>query len=82
MPEAAAASKEAQILEAAEAVFTEAGYGRARMQQIADRAGVSKASLHYYFRSKDALYRRILGRVTAELMKQLDTALAGTASLE
>lgn len=82
MPEVATTSKETQILAAAEAVFTEVGYGRARMQQIADRAGVSKASLHYYFRSKDALYRRILGRVTAELIDQLDAALSATEALE
>lgn len=82
MPDGAAPSRETQILEAAEAVFTEAGYGRARMQQIADRAGVSKASLHYYFRSKDALYRHILSRVTAELIEQLDAALSATEALE
>jgi len=77
-----AASKEAQILEAAEAVFTERGYGRARMQHIADRAGVSKASVHYYFRSKDALYRRVLSAVTGELVAQVDAALSASSSLE
>ncbi len=74
--------REEQILEAAEAVFTERGYGGARMQLIADRAGVSKASLHYYFRSKDALYRRVLARATAELVGQVDAALSTSASFE
>jgi len=45
-------STEELILEAAQAVFLEKGLAGARMQEIADRAGINKALLHYYFRSK------------------------------
>lgn len=44
------------ILEAAKKIFIEYGFDGARMQQIADEAGINKALLHYYFRSKDNLF--------------------------
>lgn len=48
------------ILTAAEKVFAEAGYGGATMQLIADVAGLPKANLHYYFPTKEELYRRVV----------------------
>lgn len=51
---------EATILSAAEKVFAEAGFGGATMQLIADMAGLPKANLHYYFPTKEALYRRVV----------------------
>lgn len=47
---------EERIIAAAKAVFFEKGMAGARMQDIADRAGINKALLHYYFRSKDKLF--------------------------
>lgn len=54
---------EAAILKAAETVFAEAGFGGATMQLIADMAGLPKANLHYYFETKEALYRRVVERI-------------------
>lgn len=51
---------ERAILSAAEKVFAEAGFGGATMQLIADMAGLPKANLHYYFPTKEALYRRVV----------------------
>ena len=48
------------ILEAAEAVFLEKGFDQARTVSIAQRAGVTHAMLHYYFRTKEQLFDRIL----------------------
>ncbi|TMV53766.1 TetR family transcriptional regulator, partial [Thioclava sp. BHET1] len=48
------------ILSAAEKVFAEAGFGGATMQLIADMAGLPKANLHYYFATKEELYRRVV----------------------
>lgn len=48
------------ILEAAEKVFAEAGFGGATMQLIADMAGLPKANLHYYFATKEDLYRKVV----------------------
>ena len=54
---------ERAILEAAEKVFAEAGFGGATMQLIADMAGLPKANLHYYFATKEDLYRRVVSRI-------------------
>ena len=51
---------EALILQAAEKVFAEAGFGGATMQLIADLSGLPKANLHYYFATKEDLYRRVV----------------------
>ncbi len=50
---------EEKILQAAEEIFLKQGYDGSRMQAIADLAGINKAMLHYYFRSKDQLFERI-----------------------
>lgn len=49
-------NKEAEILEAAKKVFIEKGMAGARMQEIADEAGINKSLLHYYYRNKDKLF--------------------------
>jgi TetR/AcrR family transcriptional regulator len=54
---------ERAILEAAEKVFAEAGFGGATMQLIADLAGLPKANLHYYFATKEDLYRRVVRQI-------------------
>lgn len=56
---------EDKIIDAATDVFIQKGMDGARMQEIADRAGINKALLHYYFRSKeklfDAIFTKLLG---------------------
>ena len=51
---------ETRILQAAEKEFFEKGYIGARTASIAEAAGVTHAMLHYYFRTKDKLFERIL----------------------
>lgn len=51
---------EKAILDAARKVFITKGFHGARMQEIADEAGINKALLHYYFRSKEKLFQQIL----------------------
>ncbi len=50
---------EQKILQAATKVFIRDGYDGARMQEIADEAGMNKALIHYYFKSKEKLFERI-----------------------
>lgn len=64
---------EQKILDAAKKIFEASGYNGSRMQQIADEAGISKASLHYYFRSKENLFERIFHETMEEFMKVLST---------
>ncbi|MCP5087752.1 MAG: TetR family transcriptional regulator [Rhodobacteraceae bacterium] len=54
---------ERAILAAAEKVFAEAGYGGATMQLIADVAGLPKANVHYYFQTKEELYRQVVSNI-------------------
>lgn len=54
---------EEKILDAAKSVFIVKGMEGARMQEIADEAGINKALLHYYFRSKEKLFEAIFANV-------------------
>ena len=63
---------ERMILMAAEKVFAEAGFGGATMQLIADVAGLPKANLHYYFPTKEALYRRVVQDIFQVWLKAAD----------
>jgi len=65
---------EQKILSAARQEFIKNGLRGARMQEIADRAGINKALLHYYFRDKNSLYR-------AAVKSVIDTVLNGIAPI-
>lgn len=65
---------EQKILQAATEIFLEKGHDGARMQVIADKAGINKALLHYYFRSKDKLFRTVF-------KKELQSMLASIFNL-
>lgn len=58
--EPTAQSTEERILAAAEHEFLQKGYAGARTIAIAEAAGVTHAMLHYYFRTKDKLFERIV----------------------
>jgi TetR/AcrR family transcriptional regulator len=68
---------ETRILDAAHAVFLRAGTAGARMQEIADEAGVNKALLHYYFRNKERLAGAVFERVARGLFTRVgDVAIS------
>jgi len=67
---------EAEILQAAEQVFARAGYGGATMAAIAERAGLPKANLHYYFGGKQAIYRAVLRNILALWLAGTDAITA------
>ena len=66
---------ETRILEAAHRVFVRRGVAAARTQEIADEAGVNKALLHYYFRTKkklsDAVFLQAAGRLFPQMLRAL-----------
>ncbi|WP_205512700.1 TetR/AcrR family transcriptional regulator [Longitalea arenae] len=68
-------STEERILAAAKQVFMEKGLDGARMQDIADKAGINKALLHYYFRSKDKLFERIFIEEAQKFMPKVTTIM-------
>jgi AcrR family transcriptional regulator len=73
---------ENQILDAAEAVFQSKGMDGARMQEIADKAGINKAMLHYYYRSKQQLFEAVFKKAFSLLAPQLDRIINDDSSIE
>jgi len=68
-------STEQKILDAAKHVFVTKGMSGARMQDIADAAGINKALLHYYFRSKEKLFETIFSEALEKLFPKLASIL-------
>jgi AcrR family transcriptional regulator len=66
------ATTEEKIMEAARKVFVRQGMAGARMQEIADEAGINKAMLHYYFRSKEMLFEMIFRQSAQKLFPKLN----------
>ena len=60
IPEVTTITTEEKILAAAEKEFLQKGYAAARTTAIAEAAGVTHAMLHYYFRTKDNLFDKII----------------------
>lgn len=74
---------EAKILEAAKDVFMVKGMDGARMQEIADKAGINKALLHYYFRTKNLLFAKIFGFAFSKLISKIkDIDILNKSSFE
>jgi len=71
---------EKAILNTARKHFIQNGYAGARMQDIADDAGINKAMLHYYYRSKEKLYQEILGETLDQVVPIFAGALAHTGT--
>lgn len=75
-------STEQKIFEAAHEVFTQKGMDGAKMQEIADRAGINKALLHYYYRSKEKLYETVAKAVLGKAVPVIRQLFEGNQPLE
>ena len=73
---------EEQILKAAQKIFQSKGMDGARMQEIADKANINKAMLHYYYRSKRLLFEAVFKKAFSLLAPQLNAILNDDSSLE
>jgi len=73
---------EQKILAAATDVFLEKGHDGARMQEIADKAGINKALLHYYFRSKQKLFRTVFKKEAQTMLASIFGVLSPTDKFE
>ena len=73
---------EGQILTAAKNVFQRKGMDGSRMQEIANEAGINKAMLHYYYRSKQLLFEAVFKSAFSLLAPQLNTILNDDSSIE
>lgn len=65
-------STEEKILESAKDIFMKYGLYGARMQDIADTAGINKALLHYYFRNKEKLFDKVFENALSKFFSVMD----------
>lgn len=65
-------STETKILDAANSIFLMFGYHGTTLQQIATKAGVNTAAIHYYFRSKENIYALVLKNNLSLLLEELN----------
>ena len=72
---------EAKIVAAAKNVFLSKGMDGARMQDISDEAGINKALLHYYFRSKEKLFETIFQEIAKEFLSKIATIIESERQL-
>ena len=75
------ANTEQIVRDAARKVFTQKGFDGARMQDIADEAGIHKSLLHYYFRSKDKLFEAIFKDALGTLLPPVVSILVSDLPL-
>lgn len=78
---AAPVDRRAMILNEARLLFLERGYAAISMQQIADAAGINKATLYHHFRDKDDLFLAMLAREMADTRHRIEAAVALGGSL-
>ena len=74
-------STEQKILAAAKEIFVEKGMDGARMQDIADRAGINKALLHYYFRNKEKLFETVFVEAAVGFLPKVSIIMTTDAPL-
>jgi|WetSurMetagenome_2_1015567.scaffolds.fasta_scaffold46717_2 TetR/AcrR family transcriptional regulator len=75
-------SSEEKILEAAKEVFHKRGFDGARMQDIADAAGINKALVHYYFRNKENLFLAVFKDAFSKLTSRISIIFTSDKPME
>jgi AcrR family transcriptional regulator len=70
------AARPAEIVEAALEVFAQSGFAAAKLDDIARRAGVSKAALYLYFETKEELFRAVAHTVVAPNLEAIEALIA------
>ena len=81
-PDNKADSTEKKIFEAAHELFVKKGLDGAKMQEIADKAGINKALLHYYYRSKEKLYEMVARAVISRAVPMILEIINSDEALE
>src|SRR5881296_2622022 len=59
-----------EIVAAALDVFVERGFARARLEEVARRAGVTKGTIYLYFKSKEALFKAVVRETIVQVIAQ------------
>jgi TetR/AcrR family transcriptional regulator len=72
---------EEKIFETAKIVFQKKGFAGARMQEIADEAGINKAMLHYCFKNKQSLFEAVFMKAFSQLAPQVNLIFSSNESI-
>jgi AcrR family transcriptional regulator len=73
---------EEKIFESATEVFIKKGMDGARMQEIADHAGINRSLLHYYYRSKDRLFNAVFEMIAKKMLRKFAPVFDEKLSIE
>src|SRR5215217_70452 len=76
------AVREAQMVAAAERLFSERGYHGVSMDEIAAASGITKPMLYEYFGSKEGLFLACMERARGQLFEAIGSAVRGTSGAE
>ncbi|HSN47415.1 MAG TPA: TetR/AcrR family transcriptional regulator [Flavobacterium sp.] len=72
---------EEKIFNAARIIFQKKGFAGARMQEIADEAGINKAMLHYCFKNKELLFQAVFMNAFSQLAPQINEIFSSQDSI-
>ena len=75
-------ARPAQIIEAALEVFGEVGLARARLDDIAKRAGISKGTIYVYFPDKEALFKEVVRKTVISTIERAERNLTAETATE
>jgi AcrR family transcriptional regulator len=73
---------EETIFDSATEIFLDKGLDGARMQDIANHAGINKALLHYYYRTKEHLFNAVFEKIAGKMFEKFAPVFDGHLSLE
>lgn len=81
MSDRACGSQELQMIRAARRLFVEKGFEETTMCDIAEKAGVNRSTLHYYFANKDVMFRAVFSSIVETLKPRLGEIMASDRPL-
>jgi len=73
-------ARPSEIVEAALEVFAEKGFAAAKLDDIARRAGISKATLYLYFETKEEIFRAVAQAAVVSLLEALESSAEPSAA--
>lgn len=71
-----------ELVRAALVTFVEKGFAATRLEEVAERAGVSKGTIYLYFESKEALFKAVIDAGMAPAMETIEALAAPSADLD
>lgn len=69
-------ARQSELIRAAHDTFVERGFAAARLEDVAEKAGVTKATIYLYFKSKEALFRAVVEAGVAPVLETIQTQAA------